>query len=163
MLPKTRNFYFIVFLLLASFYSGRTDASQSIAVDPAGKFVLFTAPTATCSQQILQYLALDSSGNSIGTPTVLTPCGFLSADIEGIDVSKQPRTSNYWISFGGSLATDSRYLMAIDQQGNILVAPTAVLSSAQVGSTTGATAIAAKRRRIIYWTLGANGDLYRAK
>src|SRR5437016_1048600 len=118
MRSKTSRLYFIGILLLASFYSSRLYASQSIAVDPAGKFVLFTAPTATCSQQILQYLALDSSGNSVGTPTILVPCGFLTADIDGIDVSKQPKSLNYWISFGGSLATDSRYLMAIDQQGN---------------------------------------------
>src|SRR5262249_43481890 len=46
------------------------EPDQSVAIDPQGKFVLYTAFASACGKNVLKFQPIDSSGNKKGSPTV---------------------------------------------------------------------------------------------
>lgn len=134
---------------------------QMVAVDPLGRFVLYT-DSLGCVYKVVVYQALNANGNPVGAPRQLSACGVVTQDVTGIDLLKDKSGDQYWISFGGSMPVDSRFLMKIDAFGNIIDPPSAVLSAAAIGSAPGATAIAEKGCcKLLYWTIGNGGSVFR--
>ena len=132
---------------------------QKVAVDPQGRFVLYTTDPG-CGREALYYQALDPSGNPSGAPLALTGCAVLSGDVAGIDLVTD--TDGTWISFGGSQGVDGKYVMKIGSAGNILVAPRLVVDATKFGSTPGATALLLKGdTKIRMYLVGVGGTVYR--
>lgn len=134
---------------------------QMVAVDPLGRFVLYT-DSLGCAYKVIVYQALNANGNPVGAPRQLTACGVVTQDVSGIDLLKDKSGDQYWISFGSSVSTDSRFLMKVDAFGDIIDPPSAVVSAAAIGSASGATAIAEKGCcKLLYWTIGNGGSVFR--
>src|SRR6185436_16970787 len=93
---------------------------QSVAVDPFGKFVIYTATTPGCAFEVPLFQALSENGSPAGGSKQLVPCGTVAEDVTGIDILNERGTNRYWLSYGGSLAGDPKLLMKFDSFGNIL-------------------------------------------
>lgn len=139
-----------------------SQAGQTVAVDPFGQFVIYTTTTPGCAFKVPVFQALDH-GASAGATKQLASCGTVPEDVIGIDLLNEKNTNHYWLSFGGSLITDSKFLMKFDSSGNILTPATASVPAVQFGSTTGATALTVKGCcKLFLWIAGAGGNVYRA-
>jgi hypothetical protein len=137
---------------------------NSVAVDPAGRFVIYTAAASPCTKRLLFYQALNPTGTPNGAAKQLVACGVLSGDLSGIDILMDDSSGRYWISFGGTNNTDSKYLMQIDVNGNVTKSPVAVVPPGKFGDTPGATSMKAKGSgKIILWMLGDGGKVYAAQ
>jgi hypothetical protein len=69
---------------------------QSIAVDPASRYVIYTVFSRECGKSILKLLQLDKDFQPAGSPKTILGCRALSDSKEGLfglDVMKDPR---YW-------------------------------------------------------------------
>lgn len=136
--------------------------SNSIAVDPAGRFVIYANPGSS-GRDVLFYRALDVSGSPTGIEKQIVANNLLTTDVNGIDILRDGVTDQYFISFGGSLPTVAKYLMKIDVNGNVLITPVAVVPAAKFGNAEGAAAIATGGKDKIYmWVEGLNGTIYHA-
>ena len=65
------------------------DSTQSVAIDPQGMFVLYTA-TGECGKKVLKLQMLDAGGGNSSSPTVIFGCTRVSetqAGVESIDIS----------------------------------------------------------------------------
>ena len=73
-----------------------------------------------------------------------TPVTGSAAQIQNVD--------SYWITFSGDCGCDDFYIMKIDQLGNILVPPKAVLAIADVGANTAALSKnGTSKLNLYYW------------
>ena len=71
---------------------GRDRQSQVIALDPLGRFVVFTITGKNygcTNHDVLVYQALDATGHTSGSLKLLAKCGLVGDDIENIDILKQ--------------------------------------------------------------------------
>lgn len=63
-------------------------------------------------------------------------------------------TDMYWVSFGGAGFGDSKFLMQIDQNGNITKDPCEVVMGSQFGNLPGATALGKNGIKLTMWMVG---------
>lgn len=140
---------------------GATSGNE-IAIDPLGRFVVFTDNVPSCSHRTLLYQGMDGSGNPVGNLKQLVPCASVSSDVKGIDLLADEDLVGFWISFGGSDLNIPKFLMKIDVLGNLIVPSRIVAQPSGFGSAVGATALAAKgSKKILMWIAGSNGSIYR--
>lgn len=136
--------------------------AKSTAIDPLGRFVLFTTDGFGCVNFVLTYQAIHADGSPAGAPVQLVPCGAVGGDVVGIDLVQDG--NEYWVSFGGSFTTESKYLMKINASGAITKPSKDVVKAASFGSTSGATALSLKGKdKLFLWIAGGSGAIYRAQ
>jgi len=140
-----------------------TPFAPTVAIDPRGQFFLYGGSIDGCMTGGLNFQALDTVGNPSGDVISLVPCGTALGDIFGADLLQVGNTNQYWISFGSDDPTDARYLMKIDNAGNVTIPATAVIPASKVGGVTGSTAISADGNELNLWTFGTGNAVYRAR
>jgi hypothetical protein len=138
-------------------------AAQDVALDPAGRFVVYAGFDAECSKNGLLYLPLDSAGNAAGPSTELIDCDVTTGDVTGLDILREGASDLYWIILGGSDPTDGKFLLQINSAGGVIKPPHSIVPAVQFGSTKGASAIAARgSTKFNVWIAGQGGSIYRA-
>lgn len=147
---------------LAHYLLGVSCTAQDVAVDPAGRFVVYAGFDAECAKNGLLYLPLDSAGNAAGSPFELIPCDTTVGDVTGIDILREGTSELYWIVLGGSDPADDKFLVQISSAGAVIIPATSVVPAAKFGATKGASAIGAKGTKFNIWITGQSGFVYRA-
>jgi len=142
-----------------SFSSG---SNESLAIDPAGHFVLYNAPIAgdNCDLEILWYQALKSDGSASGTPVPLTSCEFFKPDVTGIDLLQDG--SDYYVSYNKLGLASETYVLKIDSSGNILTTPTLVFDDQKVVAAPGPTALTPSGSALALYSFAKGGTVYRS-
>jgi hypothetical protein len=72
--------------------ASRDEDNQIVAVDPLGRFVVFTIPGDNffcINNDILAYQALAADGSKKGAIKILADCNFVQDDILNIDILKK--------------------------------------------------------------------------
>lgn len=134
---------------------------QEAVLDPLGRFVVYSATLPGCVMARPVFQALTSDGTPSGAPRILVDCKFLPEDVRGIDLAADGATNQYWLSFGGTRITDSRYLMKIDTFGKMILPPKSVLPASATGYEPGATVLV-DGPILQMWSTGYDGWLYRS-
>lgn len=137
--------------------------AASVAIDPLGRFAVYTGTPEGCDVQVPFYQAINSTGDPLGDPIQLVGCGVVPGSVNGIDILREENSDLYWLSFVGSDSASPRFLMQLDAPGNIVAEPKAVVPAGQFGTAAGATAIAPKGCCwISMWMTGSHNNVYRA-
>lgn len=134
---------------------------QEAVLDPLGRFVVYSATLPGCVKARPVFQALTKDGAPLGAPRLLVDCKFLPEDAQGIDLAADGNTGQYWLSFGGTRITDSRYVMKIDALGKAILPPKSVLAAATTGFEPGATALI-DGPVLQMWSTGYDGWLYQS-